>query len=206
MPTSTFFNLPPPKRERLLRAAAEEFSRKPFNEVSINRIIQSAEIPRGSFYQYFADKTDLFRYILSHFDQRLEKGVILRVLDACGGDLLAMPLVLFDLVLDCIRENRSEFQMFLSIVRQNVGMDMGQIWDFTSAAQTILDRADMSRLNVTSREEQIALLDMLLSSTAQALMAVSCGKLPLEESRKRLETKIRIIRRGADRETEFSAQ
>ena len=198
MPTSTFFNLPPPKRERLLRAAAEEFSRKPFNEVSINRIIQAAEIPRGSFYQYFADKTDLFRYILSHFDQRLEKGVILRVLDACGGDLLAMPLVLFDLVLDCIRENRSEFQTFLSIVRQNVGMDMGQIWDFTSAAQTILDRADMSRLNAAGREEQAALLDMLLSSTAQALMIVCCGKLPLEESRKRLETKIRIIRRGAE--------
>ena len=53
MPTSTFFNLPPPKRERLLRAAVEEFSRKPFGEASINRIVQKAEISRGSFYQYF---------------------------------------------------------------------------------------------------------------------------------------------------------
>ena len=202
MPTSTFFNLPPPKRERLLRAAAEEFSRKPFNEVSINRIIQSAEIPRGSFYQYFADKTDLFRYILSYSDQRLERGIILRVLDACGGDLLEMPLMLFDQVLDCIRENRSEFQMFLSIVRQNAGMDMGHLWDFMRVAQTVLDRADMSRLNITGREEQLALLDMLLSSTAQALMAASCGKLTLEESRERLANKIMIIRRGAESKEE----
>ena len=29
MPTSTFFNLPPPKRERLLRAALAEFARGP---------------------------------------------------------------------------------------------------------------------------------------------------------------------------------
>ncbi len=72
MPTSTHFNLPPPKRERLLRAAVGEFVQKPFNEVSINRIIRAAEIPRGSFYQYFEDKTDLFHHILAHFSRRLK--------------------------------------------------------------------------------------------------------------------------------------
>ena len=64
MPTQTFFNLPPPKREKLLHAAVAEFARRPYGEVSISRIIQAAEIPRGSFYQYFADKTDLFRHVI----------------------------------------------------------------------------------------------------------------------------------------------
>lgn len=196
MPTSTFFNLPPPKRERLLRAAMAEFTQKPFNEVSINRMIQAAEIPRGSFYQYFEDKTDLFRYILSRFGQRLEEA-ILASLETCGGDLLAVPLSLFDQILTCIRRNQEEFQVFTSIVRQNVGMDAGQLWDFTGVTLAVLDRADTGRLNVRGRNEEIALLDMLLSSTAQALMAASCGKLTLEESRKRLEAKIAIIRRGA---------
>ena len=198
MPTTTFFNLSPPKRERLMRAAVEEFAKKPFNEVSINRIIQAAEIPRGSFYQYFEDKTDLFRYILSHFGQRLEEGALLRILDTCGGDLLAAPLALFDLMMDCIQANQSEFHSFLSIVRQNVGMDMSQLWDFRRVAQAVLAHADMSRLNITGQGEQIALLDMLLTSTAQALMAVSCGKLALEESRKLLTNKIAIIRRGVE--------
>ena len=197
MPSTTFFNLPPPKRERLLRAAVSEFIQKPFNEVSINRIIRVAGIPRGSFYQYFEDKSDLFRYILDYFSKQLEKA-ILSSLDACGGDLLAAPLTLFDTVLTCIRENRLEFQVLTSIVRQNVGMDAGQLWDFTSGAQAVLDRADMSRLNIAGQEEQIALLGLLLSSTAQALMAASCGKLPLEKCRKRLETKMSIIRRGAE--------
>lgn len=39
VPTSTFFNLPPPKREKLLHAAVVEFARRPYGEVSINRII-----------------------------------------------------------------------------------------------------------------------------------------------------------------------
>ena len=50
MPSATFYNLPEEKRERLLRAAREEFSRVPYESASVNRIIRSAGIPRGSFY------------------------------------------------------------------------------------------------------------------------------------------------------------
>ena len=196
MPTSTFFNLPPPKRERLMRAAVEEFTKRPFNEVSINRIIHAAEIPRGSFYQYFEDKMDLFRYILGGFGLRLEEAV-LACLDACGGDLLAAPLALFDQVLACIQENQEEFQTLTGIVRQNVGMDACQMWNLAGIAQTTLERADMSRLRVSGPEEQFALLDLLLSSTTQTLMAASCGKLPPEDCRIRLASMIEIIRHGA---------
>lgn len=49
MPKGAFFNLSPAKREKLLQAAVNKFARKPCGEVSINRIIREAEIPRGSF-------------------------------------------------------------------------------------------------------------------------------------------------------------
>jgi len=65
VPTSTFFRLPEEKRQRLIDAAWEEFSRTSFSDASINRIIHEARIPRGSFYQYFADKEDLFWYLLA---------------------------------------------------------------------------------------------------------------------------------------------
>ena len=65
-------------------------------------------------------------------------------------------------------------------------------------AQTVLERADMGRLRVSGPEEQFALLDLLLSSTAQALMAASCGKLPPGECRTRLASMIAIIRHGAE--------
>ena len=63
MPSATFYNLPEEKRERLLRAAREEFSRVPYESASVNRIIQSAGIPRGSFYMYFTDKEELFGHL-----------------------------------------------------------------------------------------------------------------------------------------------
>lgn len=63
MPRQTFLNLPEEKRERILNTAIDEFSYYHFNDASINRIIDKAAISRGSFYQYFNDLEDLFRYI-----------------------------------------------------------------------------------------------------------------------------------------------
>lgn len=62
MPTKTFFHLPEEKQKRLLEAARIEFSRVPLKDASIANIVKIAEIPRGSFYQYFEDKEDLYYY------------------------------------------------------------------------------------------------------------------------------------------------
>lgn len=64
MPTSTFFHLPEEKLERLISACWEEMTWVRLAEVSINQIITSAHIPRGSFYQYFEDKKDMICYLL----------------------------------------------------------------------------------------------------------------------------------------------
>lgn len=57
---TTFERLPKEKRDRILQAARAEFLRYPYEKTSINRILAEAEIPKGSFYQYFDDKADLF--------------------------------------------------------------------------------------------------------------------------------------------------
>lgn len=62
MPTETFFNLPKEKQQRILDAAKKEFSRASLKDASIANVIKDAEIPRGSFYQYFKDKEDLYYY------------------------------------------------------------------------------------------------------------------------------------------------
>lgn len=45
-----------------MESAAIEFRQYSFNESSISHIIARAQIPRGSFYQYFEDKADLYMY------------------------------------------------------------------------------------------------------------------------------------------------
>jgi AcrR family transcriptional regulator len=64
MPKDTFFNLPEEKRERLLNIALDEFAHRPYKAASVSRIVDKAGIAKGSFYQYFENKQDLYRYLL----------------------------------------------------------------------------------------------------------------------------------------------
>ncbi|NEQ45015.1 MAG: TetR/AcrR family transcriptional regulator [Leptolyngbya sp. SIOISBB] len=64
MPSSTFFNLPDQKRESLIEIAIDEFSSHDYDSASISRIVHRAEIAKGSFYQYFQDKKDLYLYLV----------------------------------------------------------------------------------------------------------------------------------------------
>lgn len=80
MPTETFNNLSPEKQRRVFDAAVEEFAARRFSEASINQIIKTAGISRGSFYQYFTDKEDLYLYVLAEIGK--EKLAILSQMEA----------------------------------------------------------------------------------------------------------------------------
>jgi AcrR family transcriptional regulator len=64
MPKDTFFNLPEDKRALICDVAIDEFAAYPFDQASVNRIVAQSGIAKGSFYQYFEDKQDLFLYIM----------------------------------------------------------------------------------------------------------------------------------------------
>lgn len=64
MPKETFYNLPPDKRERLVSMALEEFGAHPYKNASLNRIVEAAGIAKGSLYQYFCNKKDLYQYLI----------------------------------------------------------------------------------------------------------------------------------------------
>jgi AcrR family transcriptional regulator len=63
MPTDTWWNLPDAKRDRITRAAKVEFAARGFSAGSLNVIAREARIAKGSLFQYFADKLDLFACI-----------------------------------------------------------------------------------------------------------------------------------------------
>ncbi len=65
------------KRCRIVDAALQEFAAHSFNEASINRIIKNAEIPKGSFYQYFKNKEDLYLYFLDEVSKEFTDPLLL---------------------------------------------------------------------------------------------------------------------------------
>ncbi len=69
MPKKTFFNLPEEKRKRIIDAALAVFSNTPYKKVTIDAIVEAADIPKGSFYQYFEHKDDLYKYLFHEINE-----------------------------------------------------------------------------------------------------------------------------------------
>jgi len=69
MPKQTFLNLPQEKRETIINAAVEEFAEYGLENASTNRIVKNSGIAKGSFYQYFEDKQDVFMHLLDVVEQ-----------------------------------------------------------------------------------------------------------------------------------------
>ncbi|MFL0194053.1 TetR/AcrR family transcriptional regulator [Clostridium sp. WILCCON 0269] len=62
MPKNTFFNLNEEKQESVMRAAIDEFLKYGFEKGNIGNIAKNAGIAKGSIYQYFKNKKELFLY------------------------------------------------------------------------------------------------------------------------------------------------
>lgn len=64
MPTTTFFKLDEDKQQLIVTAALDEFCDQSYDNGSVNRICKNAGIPKGSFYQYFENKLDLYLHLM----------------------------------------------------------------------------------------------------------------------------------------------
>lgn len=63
MPTGTWDRLPQARRAAVIAAAEQEFAERGFSRGSLNTIAREAGVSKGSLFQYFEDKADLFAHL-----------------------------------------------------------------------------------------------------------------------------------------------
>ncbi|MET7383284.1 TetR/AcrR family transcriptional regulator [Streptomyces sp. NPDC005526] len=71
MPTPTWTRLSPTRRERVLVAAMDEFGTHGYSTGSLNVIAREAGVAKGSLFQYFSGKLDLFSYVAEQTSLRV---------------------------------------------------------------------------------------------------------------------------------------
>ena len=196
MPSTTFYNLPAEKRERLLSAARAEFARAPYEEASVNRMIRAAGIPRGSFYMYFTDKEELFRFLMETYSGMLSDWMGAQ-LARNGGDLFAAFLALFDF----IQANRESvpFQELAAILHRNRQMQPGLLLEGLrpgAVLERLRPQVDLSQLDLRAETDLADLFRLLAISTLGALTA-GCAGGSQSDQREHLGRVFSILQRGA---------
>ena len=71
MPTVTWARVDPARRAAIIEAAEDEFGAHGFSRGSLNVIARRAGVAKGSLFQYFADKRDLYAFTTDIASQRV---------------------------------------------------------------------------------------------------------------------------------------
>lgn len=96
MPTDTWARLAPSRRSAVVRAAEAEFAEHGFSHGSLNVVAREAGIAKGSLFQYFDDKADLFTHLVDLAADRVGAAMEERVesLDWSAGFFPALGVLL----------------------------------------------------------------------------------------------------------------
>ena len=197
----TFYNLPYEKRKRITDAVIKEFMERPNEKVSINRIIKTAEISRGSFYQYFDDKVDLIEIITkTMFEESNNKAK--EILKLSCGDLFVMYIKMFDYFGDYSSQKQT-MKIMRNIVDSFKANDdlvseyLKNRFNMALTNNEIYTMVDRQNLKFQDNESVKCLIEILTQVLKNAIFDVFVAGSDRDEVRDRLIKKIAIIKQGA---------
>jgi AcrR family transcriptional regulator len=98
-----FQNLPSEKRDLILNASLDEFALYGFEKASTNRIVRNTGISKGSLFQYFGSKKELYFAVLEHTARSLVEA-LKKKLTGLPSDIMERLKKILETVLDSYRE------------------------------------------------------------------------------------------------------
>ena len=206
MPKETFLKLSKEKQQKVINAAKKEFARVPIENVSIKKIVEEADIARGSFYQYFENKEDLLIYILKENSEKLNTKLKNKVKET-NGDVFELYIFLYDSMIEEFTDN-SDQELFRQIFI-NLKSSDENVFDLVKRTkpQDIIDyyeQIDKSNLKIENYEDLVIICDMLNVITRRALIKNFKNK-SKEDCRKMFLKEIEYLKHGIEKKEEKDA-
>lgn len=195
----TFYNLPETKRERIYQAIKTEFDRVPLDKISINSIIKEANISRGSFYQYFDDKGDLYDIFAGRIMDSI-KECFTNTLVKYKGDLFATMEEVMSQHFTKVSQPKAKSQMqkFVPGVSVNAKSILDRICERSiTYFNELIPNIDTRKFSFDNSPEDIRILfEMLMSISKNAIFDVLFMDIDTDEAIKILNKKLKIIKNG----------
>ena len=199
MPTNTFLNLSEEKKSKIIDAAKKEFERVPIEQVSIKNIVENAEIARGSFYQYFENKEDLFEYIMCDKIGNIQNK-LMEIIEKEDGNIINIFINVYDHLIQVgkMRKNNKLFkQIFENIKTSDNLMFIKKEEINKKLEQTLYSLYDKNKeiLNIQSEEDFKLVIEMLFAITRRRIV-VSLKYKDLNKARESYLKEIEFLKKG----------
>ena len=200
MPKQTFFNLPKSKKKTLIQAAKQEFSRAPIYQASISNIVKSAGIARGSFYQYFEDKEDIFFFLLDeHAKQRKES--FIAALKENDGDIFVTIAKVFQLMLEELptQENRNFFKNAFLHMTHRMESSFSRIFNDNGNGEQLKEMSRLinrANLNFENEREFYHVMQIITTVTFRNFVDKFAKELTNEEVMENFNLEMKLLKDG----------
>lgn len=204
MPKQTFFHLPKEKQDTLIQAAKKEFARVPLHEATIANIIKDAKIPRGSFYQYFEGKEDLYYHLLNQISKNNSERFATALKDN-NGDIFETFIDTFKFL---IQNHRNlEYKNFYKYAFLNMNYKIeniiaNNIYKENRKNQylALINLINTENLILEEDQELHHLIRMIIAITIHNLIQVFVKDLTEEAALKSYHNQIELLKRGITKE------
>jgi AcrR family transcriptional regulator len=200
VPKQTFFNLHQDKRKKLIESAEIEFTRVPLFEASIANIIKMAGISRGSFYQYFEDKDDLYFYLLEAKLNNAKKNFI-GFLEKHQGDLIEALVEMYFYFLTTLSDEEEKNFLRNALLHTSYKVESS----FTSMFDTYLDNQEFIKitglinrqcLNISGDKELLHIFKILSALAFNNLIEKTVKGLTDTEAIESFKLSVNLIKQG----------
>lgn len=206
LPTQTFFNLPDQKKERLIAGAMKEFTERSLNEASISNIVKNAEISRGSFYQYFEDKKDLYFYLIGKFKYNYHRLMVNSFKEA-NGDFYEGYRIFAEKYIQYIMgsEKLGFFENMYLHMNYQINQESGVSTIMPSSSMQkkamahkgdILEVVKREQVKACSDQEFFNILRYILNILDDTIMEGFWKELSIEETQKLFATRLEWMTKG----------
>jgi AcrR family transcriptional regulator len=201
MPKETFLNLDTSKRDKIIKAAKEEFTKYQIHKARVSNIIKTANIPRGSFYQYFEDLEDLYFFVIDElFDEIFDHGI---ETSKRTEDIFDFAMITFDFDYDGYK-NDKRHQFMMNVVK-SIGGNIEYIEKFNQKrlnyVKQIIAKMDMSKIRLNKQEDQLKMYFMIQDLKRSVIGKSMLDKTTKEEAKKDLAWYLDILKNGLLEET-----
>ena len=194
MPKSTFFRLNEKKRKKVDVALIKEFSRVSFEKVSITNIIKEAEIPRGSFYQYFEDKEDAINYIIKKVITVEYKKVSV-ILEEKKGDIFETFLYLYDYAIQ-ESKTKDKYKLAKNILLELRKRNINILNYDKNLLKDIIKLINVENLRIKTENDILYILKVLIIIIRTTIIEFVSGAKNIEESREETIKMMELFKLG----------
>lgn len=196
MPRETFFNLTELKRNKIIDAAISEFTENELHKSRVSNIIKLADIPRGSFYQYFEDIDDLYYFVIDReFDLIFEEG---KKYAELTNDIFDYVRLTFDVDFRSYQNKRRH--RFIRNVMKSIGTNYEYIEYHQNKRKdyimSVMNRMDKSDFRLTTERDLFSMYEFLQHIKQSVIRKSIMMNLTAKEAKENLEWHLDIIKNG----------